>query len=264
MKLFIFIRYTCILLFFVIGASCEKNDTPDKKDDTIKIENLQTRLRIVEPRSKETAIEYVWLAKMEDMLVCYPAHPGYEGHTYFGYKDEKGEILRCEVKDLPESVKRWKGQFTHENKYCSIVEINVRMSGILHRDTDEIGRKRGTLKLTMLEPTVNIGESVLQSGEYWETYPSNDCWARTKITLFDDKTIMLTKPGVNLLYCKFETIEDEHAIVLKDSIRFRPEKERKLFFRVISDTEFEIEALEGVITAADPGWKIKTFKKNEQ
>ena len=47
MKSTIFIKYICILLLFTAWQSCKKEDGPDKQEDGIKIENLQTRLRIV-------------------------------------------------------------------------------------------------------------------------------------------------------------------------------------------------------------------------
>ena len=51
MKSTIFIRYLCILLLFTAWQSCRKEDGPDKQDDGIRIENLDTRLRIAVPDS---------------------------------------------------------------------------------------------------------------------------------------------------------------------------------------------------------------------
>ena len=44
--LFLIVKYVCAVLFFAVaGVSCGKEDGPDKQDDGIRIENLDTRLR---------------------------------------------------------------------------------------------------------------------------------------------------------------------------------------------------------------------------
>ena len=43
MKSTIFIRHLCILLLFTAWQSCGKEDGPDKQDDGIRIENLDTK-----------------------------------------------------------------------------------------------------------------------------------------------------------------------------------------------------------------------------
>ena len=50
--LFLIVKYVCAVLFFAVaGVSCGKEDGPDKQDDGIRIENLDTRLRIAVPDS---------------------------------------------------------------------------------------------------------------------------------------------------------------------------------------------------------------------
>ena len=113
MKSTIFIRHLCILLLFTAWQSCRKEDGPDKQDDGIRIENLDTRLRIAVPDSLDPSVEDLWHANTGNILVYYPpfnlSYMGrpyhYKGKVFFGYMNEQGAIIECEVKNLPESVK---------------------------------------------------------------------------------------------------------------------------------------------------------------
>ena len=69
MKSTIFIRYICILLLFTAWQSCRKEDGPDKQDDGIRIENLDTRLRIAVPDSLDPDVENLWHANTKNILV---------------------------------------------------------------------------------------------------------------------------------------------------------------------------------------------------
>ena len=60
MKSTIFIRHLCILLLFTAWQSCRKEDGPDKQDDGIRIENLDTRLRIAVPDNLFFRKGYNW------------------------------------------------------------------------------------------------------------------------------------------------------------------------------------------------------------
>ena len=57
-----FFKYFCLLLSLVVGMSCRKEDGPDKQDDGIRIENLDTRLRIAVPDSLDPDVENLWHA----------------------------------------------------------------------------------------------------------------------------------------------------------------------------------------------------------
>ena len=38
----------------------------------------------------------------------------YKGKVFFGYMNEQGAIIECEVKNLPESVKDWKAELMYD------------------------------------------------------------------------------------------------------------------------------------------------------
>ena len=132
--LFLTVKCLCVLfLFAVAGISCSKEDDPDKQEGGIQIENLQTRLRIVVSPSIGSDVEHVWRANPENMLIHYPPYGSYKGNTYFGYTDEKGEIVLCKVKNLPASVKERKGEFVYKNTLSTITELNMQLSSKIGR-----------------------------------------------------------------------------------------------------------------------------------
>lgn len=260
MKTSSFIKHFCMLLFITMALSCEKNDTPDKKDDTIKIENLQTRLRIVVSPSVGSDVEHVWRANPENMLINYPPYGSYKGNTYFGHTDEKGKTVLCKVKNLPVSVKEWKGEFVYKNTLSTITEINVRLSGIVRTETDSLGKKQGTMELTSIEPTGSKPKPVLQLGMYAHTYPILD-GRSAKIEFIDRKILKLMVPGSPVKTYHYEIFDTEHEIMLRDVTGVEPEQ--KMFFHVISDSEFETDCFCGY-TAEYPGQLLMTFEKDKQ
>lgn len=256
----LFFKYICLLLFLVVGMSCKKEDDPGKKEGDIKIENLQTRLRIVVSPLVGSDVEHVWRANPENMLIHYPPYGSYKGNTYFGYTDEKGETVLCKVKNLPASVKERKGEFVYKNTLSTITEINVQLSGIVRTETDSLGKKQGTMDLTSIVPTGPKPKPVLQLGMYAHTYPTLG-GKSVKIEFIDRKILKLMEPGLPVKTYHYEIFDTEHAIMLKDVTGVVPEQ--KMFFHVISNSEFETDCFCGY-TAEYPGQVLMTFKKEEQ
>lgn len=256
----LFFKYICLLLFLVVGMSCKKEDDPGKKEGDIKIENLQTRLRIVVSPLVGSDVEHVWRANPENMLIHYPPYGSYKGNTYFGYTDEKGETVLCKVKNLPASVKERKGEFVYKNTLSTITEINVQLSGIVRIETDSLGKKQGTMDLTSIVPTGPKPKPVLQLGMYAHTYPTLG-GKSVKIEFIDRKILKLMEPGLPVKTYHYEIFDTEHAIMLKDVTGVVPEQ--KMFFHVISNSEFETDCFCGY-TAEYPGQVLMTFKKEEQ
>ena len=259
MKSTIFIRHLCILLLFTAWQSCGKEDGPDKQDDGIRIENLDTRLRIVVSPLVGSDVEHVWRANPENMLIHYPPYGSYKGNTYFGYTDEKGETVLCKVKNLPVSVKERKGEFVYKNTLSTITELNVQLSGIVRTETDSLGKKQGTMELTSIVPTGPKPKPVLQLGMYAHTYPTLG-GKSVKIEFIDRKILKLMKPGLPVKTYHYEIFDTEHAIMLKDVTGVVPEQ--KMFFHAISDSEFETDCF-CAYTAEYPGQVLMTFKKAE-
>ena len=253
-----FFKYFCLLLSLVVGMSCRKEDGPDKQDDGIRIENLDTRLRIAVPDSLDPDVENLWHANTGNILVYYPpfniSYMGrpysYKGKAFFGYMDEQGAIIECEVKNLPESVKDWKAELVYDTGFGTIREINVRMNGVVRLDTAGHAIKRGMLELTSLEPSGGKSKSVLQRGLYFLTYPSQD--ERVKVDFVNEREVVFFSKG----YYHYEIREDKHTIVLKDTFSG---KEWEYFFHVINDYEFEFEYPSGSVLEY-PRFRILTFK----
>ena len=254
-----FFKYFCLLLSLVVGMSCKKEDGPDKQDDGIRIENLDTRLRIVVSPLVGSDVEHVWRANPENMLIHYPPYGSYKGNTYFGYTDEKGETVLCKVKNLPASVKERKGEFVYKNTLSTITELNVQLSGIVRTETDSLGKKQGTMELTSIVPTGPKPKPVLQLGMYAHTYPTLG-GKSVKIEFIDRKILKLMKPGLPVKTYHYEIFDTEHAIMLKDVTGVVPEQ--KMFFHAISDSEFETDCF-CAYTAEYPGQVLMTFKKDK-
>ncbi len=253
------VKCVCVLLFFTVaGVSCKKEDGPDKQDDGIKIENLETRLRIAVPDSLDPGVEDLWHANIGNILVYYPPFNisyigkpySYKGKVFFGYMDEQGAIIECEVKNLPESVKDWKAELEYDTGFGTIREINVRMNGVVRLDTAGQAIKRGTLELTSLEPSGIKSKSVLQPGLYLLTYPSQD--DRVKVDFVNEREVVIFSKE----HYHYEIRENKHTIVLKE---LASGKEWEYFFHVINDHEFEFEHPSGSVLEY-PRFRILTFK----
>ena len=262
MNLNVTIRYLAFLLFFTAFLSCAKTEEQGKKkDDGIKIENLETRLRIAVPDSIDPTVEDLWHANTGNILVYYPpfniSYMGrpyyYKGKIFFGYKDEQGAIIKCEVKNLPESVKDWKAELVYNTGFGTIREINVRINGIVRLDT--VGQaKRGMLELTSLEPSGAGNKPTLQRGIYFSIYPHLDTRMHINFINENDVAIPVLLPGKGVY--NYAIREEKHTIMLKDPVSG---KEWVLFFHAINDCEFELEHPEGGIFEY-PRFRILTFR----
>ncbi|MDO4704218.1 hypothetical protein [Tannerella sp.] len=261
--LFLTVKCLCVLfLFVVVGVSCKKEDGPGKKEDGIKIENLQTRLRIAVPDSLDPNVEDLWHANTGNILVYYPpfniSYTGkpyyYKGKVFFGYMDEQGAIIECEVKNLPESVKDWKAELVYDTGFGMIREINVRMNGVVRLDTAGQAIKRGVLELTSLEPSGTGNKPTLQRGIYFSTYPHLETRLSVNFVNESDVIIPVLLPGKGEY--DYAIREEKHTIVLKDPVSG---KEWELFFRAVNDYEFELEHPWGGILEY-PRFRILTFK----
>ncbi|WP_060830828.1 hypothetical protein [Tannerella forsythia] len=210
------------------------------------------------PDSLDPDVENLWHANTGNILVYYPpfniSYMGrpysYKGKAFFGYMDEQGAIIECEVKNLPESVKDWKAELVYDTGFGTIREINVRMNGVVRLDTAGQAIKRGMLELTSLEPSGGKSKSVLQRGLYFLTYPSQD--ERVKVDFVNEREVVFFSKG----YYHYEIREDKHTIVLKDTFSG---KEWEYFFHVINDYEFEFEYPSGSVLEY-PRFRILTFK----
>jgi hypothetical protein len=227
-----------------------------KPDAVEKIENLKTRLRIVEPTLISPGdVEYLWRANPGDVIMNYPPYLSYEEHTYFGYSDVDGKVLLCKALNFPDSAKKWKGEFVYTFVLGTITEINVQMNGTVRLYTDEKGEKYGTLELTSLEPSgPESDEPVrLQPGVYVETYPYP---GRSKFYFMDDEKVKREAFATQTF--KYEICEDEYAIIL-DNIDYEGYIST-MFFRVMNNSKFEIMDLYPS-TAERTGSIIMTFEK---
>lgn len=263
MKNNLLIKFGIMALLLAGLNSCELK--PDEgPDENVKIENLRTRLRIIEvPNIQEGyAIEtaHIWHADPEGVIIHNPyanPHSGtYKGDTSFGYTDADGELLICEVTNFPESAKQWEGEdFT--TMLGTITEVNIQMDGTIRIYTDDKGEKRGTLEITSLEPFKTEGEEpVLQMGTYMETFPNKGC---TKIDFIDGEKMRITYE-----YCTSETF----SYLYEYEIRERgisltntdiTESGFGLFFRVLNDSTFELDYLGALL--GDGRRIIMTFEK---
>ena len=230
--------------------------------DSIKIENLQTRLRIIS-NPIANPVE-VWRANPGGIITNYADWASQKGKTCFGYVDENREILLCEVTNFPDSAKQWEGEFVYTIPLATITEINIRMSGILRISTnDATGKKLGTMELTSLESTgPEAHKPVFQPGVYLETYPNRE-W--TKIDFIDRETVEITQAYKLNPYsykCKYEINEQEYAIkltgILEDITPSGPGG--TLFFRLLNDSVFEIENLYAS-TSELAGQSYMTFER---
>lgn len=246
------LKSICIPLLLATGISCNKNNELPTPDDGIRIENLETRLRIVESYESYSDL---WDANVENILIYAPPYySAYRGDTCFGYTDEKGEVTLCKVKNLSASVKDWKAELVHDTGFGIIREINVRLSGIVQTQTDSSGYKHRTLVLTSIVPTGPKPKPTLQRGIYFSTYPHLETRLSVNFVNESDVIIPVLLPGKGEY--DYAIREDKHTIALKDPISG---KEWELFFRAVNDYEFELEHPWGGILEY-PRFRILTFK----
>jgi len=163
------------------------------------IENLQTRLRVLDPGTGGMSREYMlasgltdpvtyerlWRWDPKDVINHFPTWPErYNVDTYFGYADDDQTLL-CEVINFPEAALQWEKDYFSATGLGNITEIYVQMSGIVRLYIDNAGKKYGTMELTSLEPS-EAGKTInLQLGLYIETYPKR---GETLINFIDKET----------------------------------------------------------------------------
>jgi hypothetical protein len=145
------------ILFTGFGwISCgQDRDEPveieDEPDRVVKIENLQTRLRIVEARNVQYP-EEVWSAGTGNILINYATAGRQKSDLYFGYTDADGQTLLCEVTGFPEAALQWEGEFAYTTPLGTVTEVNIQMNGTVRLYTSDKGEKYGKLDVTSLEP----------------------------------------------------------------------------------------------------------------
>ncbi|MDR0756923.1 MAG: hypothetical protein LBF85_03655 [Tannerella sp.] len=226
------------------------------------IENLQTRLRILEPKFDVKRNE-IWRSSPRDVIINYPPSPQYEADTYFGYADADGRIVHCEVINLPGSAKQWNGEF-FQTGWTAVTEISVQMNGTVRLYTGDEGETYGTLELTSLEPVPESSLPVnLQPGVYRETYPSDpDNVSWTEINLIDKENLeiatFLRRESPQADKYKYEI--REHAIILASVDGGHTYYPDELFFHVVNDSVFEVQYLHAH-TAGQVGFPVMTFEK---
>jgi hypothetical protein len=228
----------------------------------VEIEDLQTRLRILEPKFDVKRNE-IWRSDPRGVITDYPPSPQYEACTYFGYADAEGRIFHCEVINLPGSAKQWKGE-VFQTGWTTVTEINVQMTGTVRLYTGSEDETYGTLELTLLEPVPASGLPVnLQPGVYRETYPSEqDDVFYTKIDLIDNEYLEIATflRGECAQPDKYKYEIRGHAIILTNVDSEHTDYTDELFFHVVNDSKFEVQSLHAY-TAGQVGFPVMTFEK---
>jgi hypothetical protein len=288
------IKYSVIALLLTGWISCGKQNvavlppekpeetlpvTPEEPDQTvpepepddgIKIENLQTRLRILDP-GPGNGREYMWKSDLKDpvsgknmwrwdpknVIIHFPPLPEhYRVDTYFGYADADGRTILCEVVNFPEAALQWEKDYFSAG-YGTLTEINVQMNGIVRLYTDSTGEKYGTLELTSLEPSEK--EANLQLSVYTEIYPHR---GETQVNFIDSETMEITRMYNGEVVelesgrFKYEIIRDKYILRLTSIGGTVP---GELYFRVISDSKFDMDYIHPI--TAENGPPIMTFEK---
>jgi hypothetical protein len=245
----------------------------------VEIENLQTRLRRIDPEGKYYWRENLWKCALRDpvsgehmgrwdpknVIIHFPPKPHYKVDTYFGYADADGRVLLCEVINFPEAALQWKEDFISRPGYgdfMELMEVNVQMSGTVRLYTDSTGGKYGTLELTSLESS-GSGEPVnLQLGVYTETYPLPE--RPTRFHFIDKDTLEITKVfysgtdyQITERYRWIYKIQDNYTVLLSDTEDATYSVEG--YFRMISDSKFEWDDM--YILTAEYGPLVMTFEK---
>jgi hypothetical protein len=156
MKNSLIIKGGIIVLLLTGCVSCgQSKDDPveseKKPDGVVNIENLQTRLRIVEARNVQYP-EEVWTAGTDSIIISYATAGWQQVDTYFGYTDAGNRTLLCKVINFPEAALQWEGKFVYTTPLGTVTEINIQMNGTVRLYTGDKGEKYGELELTSLEP----------------------------------------------------------------------------------------------------------------
>lgn len=247
------------IFVIVIGACKEDAETLQRKtDDGVKIENLQTRLRIVESIFDDENPEDIWRSNPKGIMMNYLPVQQSKGNAYFGYTDADGSVLLCEVINYSDFAKSWKGEFVHTTPLGTITEINILMNATIQLYTNDNGEKYGTLELMLLEQSgIESDEPTLQSGVYLDTYPHSGC---TIVDFIDKETVKITSVEVPDDQFTYKYKICEHAIILTDPNGVVPEQ--KLFFRIINNSKFELDYLYST-TAEKSGSVIMTFEREK-
>jgi hypothetical protein len=245
-------------------------DPAEKLYTVAAIENLQTQLRILDPegRSRESmwhsdlndliSHETMWRWDPKNVIIHFPPMPQYYlVDTHFGYVDADGQTILCEVINFPEAALQWEDVFHEKEGYGIRTEINVQMSGTVRLYVDLTGKKCGTLELTSLEPS-ETGSGKLQTGVYWETYPSVGDM-RTKINIIDEETLEITYPDGYLYAPGIPLIEKFGYEIWSNTTVSEGETKRGFTLRVISDSKFETVYIHAI--TAENGPPMMTFEK---
>jgi hypothetical protein len=228
----------------------------------VEIEDLQTRLRILEPRFDVKRNE-IWRSDPVGVITDYPSSPQHEACTYFGYADTEGRIIHCEVINLPGSAKQWEGE-VFRTGWTTVTEISVRLSGTVRLYAGSGDETCGTFILTSLEPVPASGLPVnLQPGVYRETYPSvQEDLFHTKINLIDNEYLEIATflRGEAAQTDRYKYEIRSHAILLTHADSEHTDSTDELFFHAVNESTFEVESLHGY-TAGQVGFPVMTFEK---
>ncbi|MDR1407220.1 MAG: hypothetical protein LBJ23_04125 [Tannerella sp.] len=262
-----FCKYGIMALLLAGWISCEQSR--EEAEGGIKIENLQTRFRFLDTRDyfRREAMYYsdlnMWRWDPQNVIIHFPPQPErYKVDTHFGYVDTDGQTLFCDVINFPEAALQW--EYDYSSTKEKRMEVNVLMSGMVRIYTDENGEKYGTLELTSLKPS-GAEPASLQPGVYTETYPypERNGPRHTQINIIDKEALEITlmRNGESAQTGKYN-----YEIRDNDMIRLTCMEEEAnshdLFFRVISDSEFEWGDMYVVTAERLP--PVMTFKKENR
>jgi hypothetical protein len=177
-------------LLFAGWISCGQGkddpmDTEEKPDRVEKIENLQTRLRIVEARNMQYP-EEVWSAAPDNILINYATADRQKNDTYFGYTDADGQTLLCKVTGFPEATLQWEEEFAYTTPLGTVTEVNIQMSGTVRLYISDKGEKYGKLDVTSLEPTGPETNDLDKMCDCESPLLSSDVLSGVEVYLFKD------------------------------------------------------------------------------
>jgi hypothetical protein len=229
---------------------------PAEKPYTVAvIENLQVRLRILEPKNlANNERENVWYSDPENVIVHFlPALHD----TRFGYAGQDGQTLLCQVINLPEAAEQWEGEFFRSSGYVgTVTEFNVQMSGTVRLYADESGTY-GALELTSLEPSEVETPAKLQPGVYTEKFPVR---GRTQIHFIDKDSLEITYKSYytseTFVKCRYEMLDNYRIRYIENGVA----SEGGGYFRMVSDSTFETDFFYAIVADGRP-IPIMTFEK---
>ncbi|MDR0349801.1 MAG: hypothetical protein LBH90_09980 [Tannerella sp.] len=158
-------KYSVIVLLLAGCTTCKKEqmDVPLPPEAEIEpepiaepyavaeIESLRTQLRIIDAGDLYHP-EEKWNAALDSAKVIYAVTNRHRSGTYFGYADDGGKMLLCEVVNFPEAALAWEEKFVYPTPLGTVTEIDIQLSGTLRLYINDAGEKCGTLELTSLEP----------------------------------------------------------------------------------------------------------------